>query len=86
MGDQWEGVTLWHSSMTGNVHNSHCHKLSTMGSWRGLMRDGAANLPILLHEASEELSQACQGKRSRNCQWVAIPHGANAEAACASAT
>ena len=66
---QWEGVTLWHSSMTESVHNSPCNERSTMGSWRGLMGNGEASLHLLLHEASQALSQPRQCKTSGKL-WV----------------
>ena len=64
-GDHLEGVTLWHSCISGSVHNSPCHKRTTMGSRRALMGDGEANLPILLQEATQALSPPCHGKTLR---------------------
>ena len=39
-----------------------------MGSRRGLMEDGEANILILLEEARQALSQPCHGKSTESCQ------------------
>ena len=58
-------MTLWHSSMGRSVHNSACHMQSTMGSWRGLMRGGAAN-----HDLSH-----VEVRHTESCQRVAVSEG-----------
>ena len=73
----WEGVTLWYSYMTGSVYNSPCHKRTTMGSWRGLIGDGEANVHILLQETSQALYQPCHDKMPRKLSGVAIPDCVN---------
>ena len=51
--------------MSGSVHNSPCHKRTTMGSRRGLLGDGKAHLPILQQESSPALYQPCHGNTPR---------------------
>ena len=63
--------------MTGSVYNSPCHKRTTMGSWRGLIGDGEANVHILLQETSQALSQPCHDKMPRKLSAVAIPDCVN---------